>query len=271
MSPPAPDRALAEAFDLRPEPGVARDAAVLCLHGLTGTPYEVRPIADALVARGLRARGPWMAGHEAGHATLARTPHAEWIALAERELERLRAEHARVFLVGVSMGGLVSLRLAQTRVVEGLVVVGTPLSLGPLIPPLARLLRPLLPYRMKRGSDIRDPGARARHPGLDAMPLAAVTELVALQGRVVGDLERVTAPILVTHGRLDRTARPADAQRILAGVSSEDRALVYLERSGHVATVDYDGPELTRRAVDFVDRLCREERGAALRPGARGA
>lgn len=263
MSAPAPDRSVAEAFDLRPDPAIARDAAVLCLHGLTGTPYEVRPIAEALVARGLRARGPWMAGHEAGHTVLARTPHDEWVALADRELARLRAEHAQVFLVGVSMGGLVSLRLAQTRAVDGLVVVGTPLALAPSIRWLARLLRPVWPHRRKRGSDIRDPAARARHPGLEAMPLAAVTELVALQGRVAAELDRVEAPILVAHGRLDATARPADAQRIHAGVSSRDKALVFLERSGHVATVDYDGPELVGRAVEFVERLCREDRRVA--------
>lgn len=246
----------AGAFDLWPEPAVARDAAVLCLHGLTGTPYEVRPIGEALVARGLRARGPWMAGHEAGHLALAETRHGEWIALAERELARLQASHARVFVAGVSMGGLVSLRLAETRSVDGLVVVGTPLALPLPIRLLARLLRPVMPMRAKRGSDIRDPAARARHPGLEAMPLAAVTELVALQALVAPALGRIRAPILVTHGRLDRTAQPRDAERIHGEVASGDKSLVYLERSGHVATVDYDGAELARQAADFIARLC---------------
>ncbi|MFO0689212.1 MAG: alpha/beta fold hydrolase [Myxococcota bacterium] len=255
MSAAAGERVDASAFDLRPEPERARDAAVLCLHGLTGTPYEVRPIAEALVARGFRARGPWMAGHERGHEALARTRHGDWIALAEQELARLRETHARVFVVGVSMGGLVSLRLAETLTVDGLVVVGTPLALKPPIPWLARWLRPFVPYRTKRGSDIQDPSARARHPGLAAMPLAAVSELVALQAVVAPALGRVRAPILVTHGRLDRTAQPRDAMRIHASVSSQEKGLLYLERSGHVATVDYDGPELAIRAADFLERL----------------
>ncbi len=54
------------AFDLCPPAEDANGAAALCLHGLTGTPYEVRPVAEALVRRGVRARGPWMAGHEEG-------------------------------------------------------------------------------------------------------------------------------------------------------------------------------------------------------------
>ena len=60
-----------DAFDLRPEAGEANGAAALCLHGLTGTPYEVRPVAEALFARGVRARGPWMAGHDKGVEELA--------------------------------------------------------------------------------------------------------------------------------------------------------------------------------------------------------
>jgi carboxylesterase len=243
-------------FDLRPAGSTGESAAVLCLHGLTGTPYEVRPLAEALVARGLRARGPWMAGHEQGHEALARTRHQDWVELAANELERLRAQHERVFVAGISMGGLVTLRLAQTRAVDGIVVIGTPLALRAPLPFLARALRRLVPFRKKRGSDIREPAARARHPGLGAMPLAAVTELVRLQAEVVADLARIAVPILVAHGRHDRTALPRDAARIHAEVASREKEIFYLERSGHVATVDHDGPALALAAADFFARRC---------------
>lgn len=155
------ERARAAAFDLAPEPARDCGAAVLCLHGLTGTPYEVLPLAEALAERGLRARGPWMAGHEAGHEALARTSHEDWIALATAELDRLRSEHATVFLAGVSMGGLVSLRLAQLRPLAGLVVVGTPLELAPVVRWLLPVVRPFWKERRKGESDIREPAARA--------------------------------------------------------------------------------------------------------------
>lgn len=245
-------RADASAFDLTPSTPNAGNAAVLCLHGFTGTPYEVRPLAEAFVARGLRARGPWMAGHERGPEVLARTPFTDWIALAERELASLRREHARVYLAGVSMGGLVCLRLAEIEPVDGLVVVGVPLALPRSTVWLARALRALMPFRAKHESDIRDPAARARHPGLAATPLAGVAELVRLQGLVVPELDRIEAPILVSHGRLDRTARPEDATRLHAAVRSRAKSLLYLERSGHVATVDYDGDTLARTAADFL-------------------
>jgi carboxylesterase len=243
------------AFDLRPRVDDANGAAALCLHGLTGTPYEVRPIAEALAARGVRARGPWMAGHEGGVDDLARTSCEEWVELARAELAALKAEHDRVFLVGVSMGGLVSLRLAEIEGIDAMVVVGVPLVLAPPIPQLLPLVRLFVNARPKKqGSDIQEPAARERHPGLAAMPMASVAELISLQSKVIPDLARVSAPILVAHGRLDRTARPRDAARIHADVASGVKELFYLERSGHVATVDYDGPALASAAADFLTR-----------------
>ena len=242
------------AFDLRPEPGAANGAAALCLHGLTATPFEVRPIAEALVARGIRARGPVGAGHEGGPRLLAATPRRDWLARARREFLALRADHDRVFLVGVSMGGLLSLRLAATESVDALVVIGTPLAFRPPIPQLLPFVRRIMRFRKKNGSDIQDPVARATHPSLAAMPMDSVAELIALQAEVIPDLGRIEAPILVAHGKLDRTARPRDAVRIHAEVSSREKELFLLERSGHIATVDYDGPALARAAADFLGR-----------------
>jgi carboxylesterase len=56
------------AFDL---PGGGR-AAALCLHGLTGTPYEVRSLGVAFAASGIRAFGPALPGHNETPERLAR-------------------------------------------------------------------------------------------------------------------------------------------------------------------------------------------------------
>jgi carboxylesterase len=240
------------AFDL---PGRGT-AAALCLHGLTGTPYEVRALAEALSRSGIRAVGPALPGHNQTPALLARTSHGEWLDAAREHLRSLRGKHQRVFLVGISMGGLLGLALAAEEPIDAVVVVGTPLrfsrSFGLLIP----LLSPFLPYARKRGgSDIREEGARSRHPSYDVMPLASVHELIRLQRLVRSRLARVNAPILIAHGALDRTARPSDAHSIHAAVASAQRELLMLEASGHVATVDHDGPRLARAAAEFLNRF----------------
>ena len=88
-------------------------AAALCLHGLTGTPYEVRSLGEALSAAGIHAVGPALPGHNETPGKLARTTHVDWLEAARTQLRALRSQHARVFVVGLSMGGLLSLALAS--------------------------------------------------------------------------------------------------------------------------------------------------------------
>jgi carboxylesterase len=239
-------------FDL---PGDGR-AAALCLHGLTGTPYEVRPLGEALARRGIRACGPVLPGHNETPARLAQVSHEAWLESARSHLSALRGACERVFVVGLSMGGLLALDLAATEPVDGVITVGTPLRLRQPLAwfiPLFEHLTPMWPKR--HGSSICDPVARARHPSYDVMPLHAVHELQRLQARVRPRLARVTAPILVAHGAHDQSAHPDDARKIHAGVSSQIRELMFFESSGHVVPVDFDGPRLAEAAGDFLVRV----------------
>jgi carboxylesterase len=237
-------------FDL----GDGRDAA-LCLHGLTGTPYEIRPIGEALAASGVRAVGPVLPGHGTSHQALATATHRDWIDAVESAHRTLRGRHERVFTVGLSLGGLLALCHAAEVDVDALVVIGTPLHLSSRLVSILPLIRYAWPYLPKRrGSDIRDPVARERHPSLRVMPTVSVLELVRLQHRARALLGRIHAPLLVAHGRLDATVHPDNAQQIAAEVASAERELLWLPNSGHVAPVDYDGPELARAAVDFLTR-----------------
>jgi carboxylesterase len=254
---PGPHFVDAGPYDLQPEspiPGVA----ALCVHGLSGTPYEVRPLAEAIAARGIRARGILLPGHGTTPETLARTGRDAWVTAVCDAYRRLRADHDRVFVVGLSLGGLLTLDLASREAVAGIVVVGTPLQLGAPVPQMIPLLKYVMPMLRKRGgSDIRDAEARARHPGYSVLPLASVHELVRLQMQVRSVLGSITAPALIAHGALDRTANPADANRIHDAIASGDRNLLMLADSGHVVPVDHDGARLAECVAEFVSTRTR--------------
>ena len=244
-----PETVDASPFDLGPRE--AR-AATLCLHGLTGTPYEIRPVAEALARAGIRARGPSLPGHGSTPDALAGLPHTAWLDDARCELSALREAHERVFLAGLSMGGLLALALAAEEPVHGLAVIGTPLRLPFPVPLLIGLMKRVRRYQAKTGgSDIRDAHARARHPSYDVMPLASVHELVQLQRRVVADLGRIRTPILIAHGAHDATAKPANAYAIAQRVGSRDTQVLILENSAHVVPVDHDGERLAQAVVSF--------------------
>ncbi len=233
----------------------ARSAA-LCLHGLTGTPYEVRPLGRALADAGVRAVGPVLPGHDTTPEELASLAYTDWLLAASEALRALRSEHASVFVVGLSLGGLLTLALAAEAPVDGVVAIGTPLRFRRAIRWLVPVLKHFAPYLKKsRGSDIRDPVARRRHPSYPVMPLASVHQLIHLQHHVDARLARVTAPILVAHGRHDATASPAYARVLHDGLSSRERALLLLPDSGHVVPVDRDGARLAEAVVQHLLRI----------------
>ena len=238
----------AAAFDLG-----EGDCAVLCLHGFTGTPYEVRPLGEALAAAGYRARGPLLPGHGSSLAELAGASYRDWLAAAHAEFRELAGRHERVCVVGLSMGGLLTLSLCAEQPVAMAAVIGTPLRLRFPIPQLVPLLRYVLPSVPKRGgSDIRDPLARARHPSAPRMPLAGIHEVLRAQRHVRALLPRIATPLLVAHGRHDATADPRHASRICRAVSSTRCERLMLENSAHVVPVDHDGPQLAAALVAFL-------------------
>lgn len=244
-SPPAVDAA---PFDL---PGKGR-AAALCLHGLTGTPYEVRPVGEALSASGIRALGPALPGHNVSPERLGEVCHEDWLEAAWRAQRSLRQEHDVVFGVGLSMGGLLTLCMAAEGAFDAAAVVGVPLRLAQPVASLVPLARFFVTSVPKRGgSDIRDSQARARHPGYPVMPLAAVYQLQRLQRRVRRSLPQVDAPLMVAHGAHDRTANPADAREIASKVATLQVECLVLENSAHVVPVDHDGKVLADSVARF--------------------
>lgn len=224
--------------------------AVLCLHGLSGTPYEVRSPAEALAAAGFACLGPLLPGHGRSPEELSGTPRQSWKETASAAFDRLRTTHSRVYLLGLSMGGVLALWLCARRPVAGAVVMAAPLELRRLVrlglPFVSRWLS-FLPAR----SDIRDLEALAIHPSFDRMPLRAVRELVELGREVGSELSRVAVPLRLIYSQRDRVVPISNAARIQRGVRGSSELCV-LEHSGHVMPVDRERERVRELAVEFL-------------------
>ncbi len=236
------------------------DAALL-LHGLTGSPFEMRHVAERLNARGVRCLGPVMAGHGGEPRVLQGVRWSDWVEKARRDLSTL-AGARRVLVVGCSMGALVACALAHDRPgqVHGLALLAPALRLsgaGRLAAllarsPLARAL-PLVPKI--GGSDVRDPEMRRANPCMTAVPLSAVAELVALGRHVERLLPAIRAPALVVAGALDRTVKLAGARRLARRSGSGPARLVVLPRSAHLVGIDVERDECADEVARFLTEV----------------
>jgi carboxylesterase len=239
----------------------AGERGCLLVHGLTGTPYEMRGLGERLHAAGYSVRGVCLPGHAGDVDELARCRWQDWYASLDRELDELRAHCTTVAVAGLSLGSLLSLRLAHCRPndVAALILLSTPLVLArqrsARMAHAARTLMPALPARLraieKGGSDIADPEARAVHPSYPHIPLRSVAELVALQRIVRSLLPSIHQPTLAAQGRHDPTA-PATNLDLLRGTLPNLQRAIVLARSEHVITVDHDRGELAAAVLDFL-------------------
>jgi carboxylesterase len=214
----------------------------------------VRHPAEFLAARGFRCEGPLLPGHGTSPQELARTEASAWLDAALAAYDSLAGRHSRVYVLGLSMGGLLGLALCQRRSVRGAILLAVPLRIP------ARLAIPVLCLHrfvatVPRIPGIADPGAREANPGYRRMALPAVHSLMGLQREVRANLVSVHQPLLLVYSALDRTVGIGNAERIRRGVSSQRVEQLRLERSGHVLTVDVERERIAQASAAFLHSL----------------
>jgi carboxylesterase len=249
---PAPSAARYE----RKVPGARAHA--LCVHGYTGSPYEVRVVADALAQIGVSSTSPLLPGHGTEPEALSRTSWRDWVRASDDEFAAL-PPGPRV-LVGSSMGALLMLRLAASFPdrVSAVVLLAPALRYfadGAIAGRLARRglwrLYPMM-QKAESGGDLRDAEGQANNPCYPRLATRGIGELQALQREVEPMLPLVRAPLCVFHGAQDHTI-PKEASAVIAErVSSLVVEHHVLRDSFHVLGLDVDRDVIAMHTCRFV-------------------
>jgi carboxylesterase len=243
----------AEPFSADPEgdPGIG----VVLAHGFTGTPQSMRPWGEHLAAQGFAVRGPRLPGHGTTWREMQATRWPDWYGELARAVDELSARCRSVLVFGLSMGGTLTLRLAQEYgdAIAGLCLVNPSVTTLRRDAALAPYLARVWPWANAVGNDVAKAGVTEL--AYDRVPLKAFVSLTELWRVVRADLGRVTQPVLLFRSATDHVVEPVNARLVLDGISSADATEVVLPDSFHVATLDHDAPTIFSGSVDFARRI----------------
>jgi esterase/lipase len=191
------------------------DCCALLIHGLTSTPLEVKPLAAFLEANGMSSFAPLLSGHALTLAELRHVKLGSWLKDVDRALEQLPAS-AKVFVVGESLGSLLSLHLALKfpERIGGVAILSVPLrfrrqALEKALRLLSRLPDPLLDKLGVQEKTLKKAELfRYQHECYSSHSVGAAARLVKLRRRLLKKLPALKAPVILFHDPDDHHLSP---------------------------------------------------------------
>lgn len=245
-----------------------RPFGVLILHGFTSSLDCIRAVETPLKALGLPTRMPVLRGHCARSPTALRgvTWH-EWVADAESAMNDLLTEAEKIIVIGLSMGGLVTITLAakHREQIDSIILIATAIQLTDPVAPgkplyfvikaFVPMLRPFLKY-MKRNAppNYADPALAQYDTNYSWFPGDAGTSFLEFidvsRKRLVG----VEAPTLIIQSHADSTVAPVSANIIYDKISTplEQKRIVWFEKSEHEMLRDCESGAIVDEVVKYV-------------------
>jgi carboxylesterase len=248
----------------------------LLIHGLGGTPMELRYVAQGLARAGHSVHVPQLAGHCGTVDELKATRWTDWYASVEREHDRLRACCEPIVVGGLSVGSIMALHLAAVRPesVTGLALYAPSLWLdGWGVPWHAALFRLVtqkwcadwFPFRERHPWGMKDPRLRSlieraiksgdsSRAGIAALPGSLMLELRWLVQRVRSEIAEVRQPALIVHPREDDRASLRNLHYLQSSLGGLTETVV-LNDSYHLVTLDRQRQVVVARTLEFAQRL----------------
>ncbi len=225
----------------------------LLIHGFTGTHFDMEPLEIFLKNRNYTVFNIVLPGHETSEEDLETKKWFEWTNYAQEKLDQLKNMCAKIFVIGLSMGGAITLFLGYRNPdIDGLITLATPCKTPDWKLYVLRAL-PFIVYLYSRHPNIdcnwEDLDTKKVHKCYAKIPTRSALQLHKLLINVKKNLFRITNPILILQSKNDETVSMKHAKQIFNKVKSKDKKMVQIEKGGHVISVD-SGKEQAFAAIE---------------------
>ena len=230
------------------------EKVLLFIHGFTASPSEVYPIARLLHEKtGYTSIGMLLPGHGSTPKELNQTGWHDWFEAGEKQLLELINQHAQVFVIGLSLGGLLALYAAQEiKGLSGVVAINAPIYTQfrflTASASVMRYIKPYYPKTNRKTEFLREQGRFA----YDVTPIKAFRSMMRLRNRVIKGLGKIDIPVFIMQSLKDESVNPRSAKFIMDRINGSNAKLVELENSEHVATMGIEKEKIAAEIAGFI-------------------
>lgn len=213
---------------------------LLLSHGFMGTPQSVEYLGEKFSDLGYSVYAPRLAGHGTDYRDLENATHEDWFAELEKGYKLLKEHCSTIFVMGQSMGGTLTLWLASKYAdIKGIVLINPALTL----PSYEKWIGVSSPrYLAESEPDIKAKGVH--EITYSKVPIQSIHQLQELMGKTPEILPSINHPLLCFKSAVDHVVPPENTDYIFEHVSSEEKEIVTLRNSYHVASLDHDRDQI---------------------------
>ncbi|WP_353893847.1 alpha/beta fold hydrolase [Proteinivorax hydrogeniformans] len=209
--------------------------AVLVIHGFTGSPTEVHPLARFLADQGFDVFGPCLPGHGTTVEDMIQYTDKDWIDAVDKVLADMIANYQKCYVVGFSMGGAIALHLTAKyqQDISALATISAPIYI-----PKATYFANLIKHFKKSIPKPPKPDYGVPIFSYTETPVQSLPFIVNIIKQAKKDIPKISIPIFVSQGLKDSTVYPKSAGYIFSNVSSTEKKIRYYCHASHMLPVE---------------------------------
>lgn len=225
---------------------------ILLIHGFTGAPGSMKKIGEALSNDGYTVSGIRLPGHGTHITDMEKASWQDWLDAARNGALNLSKKCDKIFVCGLSMGGLLTLILASELPINGAIPIAAAIDITDKYAKYAFIMKYFVRYR---GSSVQDKKDSPYIINYGCTPVRKVPDLLKLKKIAKMRLNEIKCPLLIVQGELDDTVPKSSAELIYKGaINTNEKEILYLPNSPHVCTIEPEFDVLIKKIREFINK-----------------
>lgn len=234
--------------------GNKKKELVFLIHGFTGSPAHLLELGRYLNSKGYSVKAPLLKGHGKTAEDMEPTGWKDWLESAVSSYEEEKGKYNKVYVAGISMGGLLTLILASKYPeINKVITMNTPIKFKNWVVHLTPIVKYFKRFNEIVPPDVKDGENGDLDIGLEKTPVKCVPHLIKISKLAKKSLKKIENNIFIIQSKIDMQVNPESANVIFNNVSSVNKNLLWLEKSKHLCTLGVEREFIFEEIFKYIE------------------